>query len=277
MIKYQNILIQFVLEVFMSSLNQMTNPPAFLQLLSHEIRWQLLQALALTDMHVQELVETVQRPQNLVSYHLHKLLQQEILREHRSHADGREVYYSLDMDRIRSSFFSAGESLHPALGPEMKPSTSKAVADQPKSLRILFLCTHNSARSQIAEAILRSKTNGKIEVFSAGTEATQIHPFAVRILDEMQIDSNAQYSKSIEKFLGQQFDYIITVCDRAKESCPVFPGDPARIHWSIPDPAEVEGSEEAQYRAFRETGIQLVTRISYLLLSIKRAHALDLD
>jgi protein-tyrosine-phosphatase/DNA-binding transcriptional ArsR family regulator len=252
-------------------------PPEFLQLLGHEVRWRLLQALAFTDMHVQELVEAVKRPQNLVSYHLRKLHEHGVVREHRSIADGREVYYSLDLDRVRASLLDAGGSLHPALGRDSEPTPAKADVEGQKTVRVLFLCTHNSARSQIAEGILRSKSGGNIDVHSAGTEATQIHPLAVRALAEMNIDIHGQHSKSLEQFIGQHFDYIITVCDRAKESCPVFPGDPVRIHWSFPDPSAVEGTEEARFQAFRETSIQMMTRISYLLLMIQREHGLRLE
>jgi protein-tyrosine-phosphatase len=255
----------------------LTNPPEFLQLIGHEIRWQLLQALAFTDMHVQELVEAVGRPQNLVSYHLRKLHQHGVVQEHRSIADGREIYYSLDLDRVRASYFSLGETLHPALGVETDLfNTERVPAEDKTTVRVLFLCTHNSARSQIAEGILRAKSNGRIEVHSAGTEATQIHPLAIRALSEMGIDTRDQYSKNLEQFVGQKFDYIITVCDRARESCPIFPGDPVRIHWSFPDPAAVEGTEAQRYKAFEETSVQMSARVSYLLLMIAREHGLNL-
>jgi thioredoxin type arsenate reductase len=261
----------------MSYANPIATPPQFLQLIGHEVRWQLLRALALTDLHVQELVDAVKQPQNLVSYHLRKLHGHGILQEHRSIADGRQIYYSLDLDRIRASYFSVGGSLHPALGKEKEPAVEETGVDVKKTIRVLFLCTHNSARSQIAEGILRSKSNGKVEVYSAGTEATQIHPLAIRALSDMDIDISHQYSKGLDRFIGQPFDYIITVCDRAKESCPVFPGDPVRIHWSFPDPAAVEGTEEERYKAFRETSVQMMTRVSYLLLMIKRQYGLSLD
>ncbi len=112
-------------------------------------------------------------------------------------------------------------------------------------------------------------------MFSAGTEATTIHPLAIRALAEMNIDISQQYSKTMEQYLGESFDYVITVCDRASESCPVFPGAPVRIHWSFPDPAAVQGSEEERYRAFRETSIQMLTRINYLLLMIQRSLRMD--
>jgi protein-tyrosine-phosphatase len=248
-----------------------------LQLLGHEVRWQLLKALASTDMHVQELVETVNKPQNLVSYHLRKLLQHGIISEHRSIADGREIYYSLDINHVRAAYLSAGEALHPALGGEVKPDEQERRLDGEKSIRVLFLCTHNSARSQIAEAILRSHSKSEIEVHSAGTEATQIHPLAIQVLADAKISMVGQFSKSMDRYLGQQFDYIITVCDRAKESCPVFPGDPVRIHWSFPDPAAVGGTQAERYAAFKETTVQMITRISYLLMMIKRQYGINLD
>lgn len=241
-------------------------PSSFLKLLSHPLRWQLLQILAQTDLRVQELVGMLNQPQNLVSYHLQQLRKQHIIRERRSTADRREVYYSLDLDRVRSLFFASGEALHPALGEKKLPS--QVVPKSP--VRVLFLCTHNSARSQMAEAILRARSHGKIEVHSAGTEPTEVHPLAIRAMSEMSIDMQNHRSKSLNEFIGQDFDYIITVCDRARESCPVFPGDPIQIHWSFPDPAEVEGPESERYSAFRDTAVQLNTRIGYLLLTVQR-------
>ena len=244
----------------------LSKPPGFLKLLSHPIRWQLLKILAQTDLRAQELVRLLNQPQNLVSYHLQQLRKQQIIREHRSIADGREIYYSLDLDRVRNLYFSSGEDLHPALGKGERPGT--AISSKPT--RVLFLCTHNSARSQMAEAILRTRSNGQIQVYSAGTEPTEVHPLAIRAMAEMNIDLHAQRSKSLEEYTGQEFDYIITVCDRARESCPVFPGDPVRIHWSFPDPATSEGPESERGLAFRETAVQLNTRIGYLLLILHR-------
>jgi protein-tyrosine-phosphatase len=114
-------------------------------------------------------------------------------------------------------------------------------------LCVLFLCTHNSARSQMAEGILRQRSQNRIEVFSAGTEPGQVHPMAVRAMAELGIDIHNQRSKHLNEFLGKDFAYIITVCDRARENCPIFPGAPQRIHWSLPDPVEFEGSDEERY------------------------------
>lgn len=116
--------------------------------------------------------------------------------------------------------------------------------------RVLILCTHNSARSQMAEALLRHIGGERFEVASAGTEATRVHPLAVRAMREVGLDISGARSKSLEEFRGQRFDDVITVCDAANESCPVFPGAPSRIHWSFPDPSAATGTDEERYQAF---------------------------
>ena len=133
-------------------------------------------------------------------------------------------------------------------------------ASQP--LRVLFLCTHNAARSQMAEALLRSLSKGRAEVFSGGSAPErQVHPLAKSTLSQKYgIDPSDLQPKSMHEFLGQRFDYVITVCDRTAEECPVFPGDPARIHWSFEDPAAVQG-DEAQRRAFESVAHGLAGRL----------------
>ena len=116
---------------------------------------------------------------------------------------------------------------------------------------MLFLCTHNSARSQMAEGLLRHLAGDRFEVMSAGTEATQVRPLAVRAMDEVGIDISRQDSKTLERYLGQPLDYVITVCDEANEACPFFPGARQRLHWSLPDPAAAEGTEEERLEVFR--------------------------
>jgi ArsR family transcriptional regulator, arsenate/arsenite/antimonite-responsive transcriptional repressor / arsenate reductase (thioredoxin) len=259
---------QIDLEVYMPRLSLLSQPPTILTILSHTIRWQILAALAHSDRKASELVALLKQPQNLVSYHLQKLRQTNIVHIQRSRSDGREIYYSLDLDQAKQLYFSAGDALHPALGGEGS-LLGDTISSELKG-RVLFLCTHNSARSQMAEGILRSRSNGKVEVFSAGTEPTSVHPLASRALQEMSIDITNQRSKRVQEFLGQNFDYIITVCDRAREACPVFPGDPEQIHWSFPDPVEVEGTECQRLVAFREIAMQLNTRIGYLLLVFGR-------
>jgi arsenate reductase len=133
-------------------------------------------------------------------------------------------------------------------------------------IRVLFLCTHNQARSQMAEGILRHLGKARYEVCSAGNElASEIHPLAIKTLANMGIDITTHYPKHLNQFLDQEFDYIITTCDRIKESCPVFPGDPERIHWSLSDPSNVQGSEEEKQAVFNDLAAELGTRIRMLM------------
>jgi protein-tyrosine-phosphatase len=130
-------------------------------------------------------------------------------------------------------------------------------------LRVLFLCTGNSARSQMAEALLRRLTNGHVEAHSAGTQPKpDVHPMAKQTLaDKFNIGADDLFPKTLDRYIGQHWDYVITVCDRAAESCPVFPGDPTRIHWSFPDPAAVEGTADARQRAFDRTASDIAGRL----------------
>jgi arsenate reductase (thioredoxin) len=121
----------------------------------------------------------------------------------------------------------------------------------PPAMRILVLCTHNSARSQMAEALLRSYGNGRFTVASAGTEATRVNPLAVEAMEEIGIDISGARSKHLDEFRDQEFDYVITVCDAAAEACPMFPGKSERIHWSFPDPSAAGGSYEDRLSVFR--------------------------
>lgn len=139
-----------------------------------------------------------------------------------------------------------------------------------RPIRVLFLCTHNSARSQMAEALLRELGGSRVAVESAGTEVTRVHPLAVREMAERGIDLSSQRSKHMDEFQGERFDYVVTVCDNARESCPLFPGAPERIHWSIPDPSAVEGDEPARQAAFKRAANELTTRIRYLLALLDR-------
>jgi len=128
-------------------------------------------------------------------------------------------------------------------------------------IRVLFVCTHNSARSQIAEALLRDYGGADFEVASAGTEATGVNPYAVRVLADLGIDWSGARSKSITEFLDQRFDYVITVCDRARETCPVFPGSENTLHWGLDDPSEVVGPDVERLAAFRHTELDVAARL----------------
>jgi len=127
--------------------------------------------------------------------------------------------------------------------------------------KVLFACTQNSCRSQMAEGLLRHDGDHSFEVFSAGTKPSQVRPEAIAVMREVGIDISSHRSKSFEEFAGQHFDYVITVCDNAQESCPVFPAQTTRLHWSIEDPAAVQGSEEQRFEAFRRIRDELRKRL----------------
>jgi arsenate reductase len=133
--------------------------------------------------------------------------------------------------------------------------------------RVLFLCTHNSARSQMAEGMLRSLAGDHFEVYSAGTEATHVRPLAIRAMDEIGIDISGQESKTLERYLREPFDYVITVCDDANEACPFFPGAQSRLHWSIEDPSKVEGSEDERLEVFRRVRDGIKDRVQAELVN----------
>lgn len=138
-------------------------------------------------------------------------------------------------------------------------------------IRVLFVCTHNSARSQIAEALLRQYGGAAFEVASAGTEATGVRPEAMAVLAESGIDWSSAESKTIDRFLDRRFDYVITVCDRAKVTCPVFPGSENTLHWGLDDPSETEGSEAERLEAFRHTKMELQARLRPFIEVARRA------
>jgi len=138
-------------------------------------------------------------------------------------------------------------------------------------IRVLFVCTGNSARSQIAEALLRDFGGADFEALSAGTEPKGVSPFAVRVLKEIGIDWSGAVSKSVIEFLGQPFDYVITVCDRARQTCPVFPGQHNSLHWGLDDPAEVEGTDEQKLEAFRRTRTEVAARLRPFVELARRA------
>jgi protein-tyrosine-phosphatase len=153
---------------------------------------------------------------------------------------------------------ATGGALHPGLR-LAAPSPDDA---GPGAVRVLFLCTGNSARSQMAEALARALSGGLIEAYSAGSHPKPMHPSAVRVMrDEHGLDLSSYVSKHLDVFAGQRFDWVISLCDRVREVCPEFPGHPETIHWSIPNPAD----GDAGYPLFQQTAAELVTRIGFLL------------
>jgi arsenate reductase (thioredoxin) len=140
-------------------------------------------------------------------------------------------------------------------------------------LRVLILCTGNSARSQMAEGLLRHVGGTRYEVFSAGTKPVGMNPVAIEVMREKGIDISKQRSKSVAEFAGQEFETVITVCDNTAEQCPVFPGAPQRVHWSLTDPATVSGTKEEKLGAFRKVRDELERRIqSFVNSGVSGAH-----
>ena len=240
-------------------------PPEVLQLAGHPVRWRLLSELAASDRTVRELVALVGEAQNLVSYHLGKLREQGVVFARRSTNDGRDTYYAVDLTRFGELLWAAADALHPGLrppGPGARPSGAAPV-------RVLFLCTGNSARSQIAEALLRHRSEGTVEACSAGSHPKPLHPTAVAVMrEEYGIDLSAAQPKHLGVFAEHPFDWVISLCDRVREVCPELPGEPETVHWSIPDPSVGPTSGRAGHRRFRELAAELDVRVGFLLAAI---------
>jgi arsenate reductase len=137
--------------------------------------------------------------------------------------------------------------------------------------RVLILCTGNSARSQMAEGLLRHDAGDHFEALSAGVEPSYVRPLAIEAMREVGIDISAQHSKSVDEFTGGEFDYVITVCDNANEHCPVFPGTTKRIHWSFEDPAAARGDEAAQLAVFRRVRDQIRVKLRQWVSEVKQS------
>jgi protein-tyrosine-phosphatase len=242
------------------------DPPGFVRLVAHPVRWRLLRELTWSDRAVSELTRLVDEPQSLVSYHLRQLRDGGLVSSHRSSADGRDSYYAIDLARCQEQLQAAGSALHPGLGlaptsPAPRELTTRSGLEQ----RVLFLCTGNSARSQIAEALLEHMSSGSIEAVSAGSNPKPLHANAVRVMATRGIDISANRTKHLNEFVAQRFDAVITLCDRVREVCPEFPSHPRVVHWSIPDPALEGSTNRASYRAFERTTAELEMRIAFLL------------
>ena len=251
----------------MPSSGRLAGPPAFVRLAAHPLRWRLLTELASSDYRVRELVTLVDQPQNLVSYHLRLLREGGLVTSRRSSFDGRDSYYHLDLDRCADALADSGAALHPALRRDAEPASSPAEPRPSRRIAVLFVCTGNSARSPIAEALLRFHGAHHVTATSAGSRPkSRLHPDAIRALREtFGIDVSDQRPQHLDALAGRRFDHVITLCDRAREACPEFPQHPRRVHWSIPDPAMADDRERAGYAAFQRTAADIDTRIRHLL------------
>lgn len=241
---------------------------SLIRTLDNPLRISLLNKLTLGDLRVQELSEQVGAPMNLVSYHLKKLKEAGLVRERRSIADGRDQYYSLELRSLQDQYLALGAALHPSISIDRSclPALESNADLEPG---VLFLCTHNSARSQIAETILRARSGEHTRVVSAGTHPSEVHPLAIEVLEARGYPVSSLRSKALEPFTDQPFKYVITVCDRAREECPVFTGQVRSLHWSIPDPVEVGGTTRERRRFFEATADELEARIDSFLIAIQ--------
>ncbi|WP_020579333.1 ArsR family transcriptional regulator [Actinopolymorpha alba] len=251
--------------------SQASAPPAFVRLAAHPLRWRLLTELANSDHRVRELAAQVNQPQNLVSYHLRLLRDGGLVTATRSSFDGRDSYYHLDLDRCADALTDSGAALHPAFRREVAsptpPTPPAARQRSPRTAAVLFVCTGNSARSPIAEALLRHHAAGSVTVTSAGSQPKRdLHPNTTRVLREaFGIDVANQRPQHLDTLAGRGFDQVITLCDRAREVCPEFPDHARRIHWSLPDPAKAGGDDQASYPAFQRIAADIDARIRYLI------------
>lgn len=236
-------------------------PPEILGLLGDPLRWQLVTELGRSDRRVGELVELVGKPQNLVSYHLAELRRAGVVHGRRSSADGRDVYYRADLLRCRDLLRQAGLELHPGLA--LAPVVTPPPPARRRRPRLLFLCTGNSARSQMAEALVEVRSAGTVEARSAGSHPKPLHPLAVRTMASRGIDIAGRPTKSFDRFARNRFDRVITLCDKVREVCPEFPGSPVAAHWSIADPAASSAPS-----AFDEVADDIEARVALLLADL---------
>lgn len=229
--------------------------PLLMRMASHPLRWALLTELACGDRRVRELVAAVGEPQNLVSYHLRLLRTSGLVGARRSSFDARDTYYHLDLSACANALGDAAVALHPALAPARR--------EWPRGSSVLFLCTGNSARSPMAEAMLRHRATG-VEVASAGSHpAARMHPNTARVLRaDYGIDLEPRQPQSLEAITGRRFDYVITLCDKIRE-VPRDHGAAVTTHWSLPNPSTAAGTDRATYPEFRRLASELDIRIGF--------------
>jgi protein-tyrosine-phosphatase/DNA-binding transcriptional ArsR family regulator len=230
--------------------------PPLLELAGHPLRWAILCELARSDMRVRELTAALDERQSLVSYHLGRLRADGLVATRRSSFDRRDAYYRVDLPRCRALLGETGAALHPGL---RLAAPAPPVPEHPA--RVLFLCTGNSGRSQMAEALLRDMGPGRAVAFSAGSHPKPVHREAVRVMRARGVDIAGAESKHLSVFATDRFDYVVSLCDRVREVCPEFPGRPDTAHWSVPDPA----GDPDPPAAFARVADDLAGRIAFFL------------
>ncbi|MGO9929478.1 MAG: ArsR family transcriptional regulator [Mycobacterium sp.] len=232
--------------------------PPLMQMASHPLRWALLTELAGSDHRVRELAAAVDEPQNLVSYHLRLLRSAGFVDARRSSFDGRDTYYHLNLTGCAGAFVGAAAALHPALAP--------APTAQPPARSVLFLCSGNSARSPMAEALLAKQGQGRIRACSAGSHPKpHVHRNAIRVMRDMYgIDLRGSRPRPLAAVARRRFDCVVTLCDKVRE----YARDhdlATTMHWSLPDPWATADNDRASYPEFRRLASELNSRIEFLL------------
>jgi len=219
--------------------------PPPLRLMADPVRWRLLRELARSDLRVKELVAATGEAQNLVSYHLRQLRTGGLVTARRSSFDGRDTYYSLDLAGCAHALAEVGPALHPGLGSAGLAAGS--AAGRP-ARRVLFVCTGNSGRSPMAAALLRHRAGRWARAASAGTQPRPLRPAAAAVLrDRYRIDISGHRPAHVAAVADEPFDYVISLCDKAREACPEFSRSPRRAHWSLPDPVAGADSPRVAY------------------------------
>lgn len=249
----------------MSAQAAAVSPTGFLRQIADPQRWTLLEELGRSDRTVGELVELVDRPQNLVSYHLAELRKAGLVSSRRSSADGRDTYYRVNIPTCGEVLTSIGSALHSGLRLRRSRPPASDRAPHASRSRVLFLCTGNSSRSQMAEAMIRRMSAGAVDARSAGSHPRSLHPNAVRVMAERGIDISSQTSKHLRRFARTRFDRVITLCDKVREVCPEFSGAGSKAHWSMTDPASEGSTDEESYAAFVRVADELEWRIELLV------------
>lgn len=236
--------------------------PLVVRLLADPVRWRLMRELSNGDRRVRELTALAEQPQNLVSYHLRQLRAGGLVTTRRSSLDRRDTYYSLDLDACAEAISGAALALHPGLA---RPDAAAGGAPERAARRVLFVCTGNSGRSPMAEALLRHRAGVRVEAASAGTRPKPVHADAVAVMrDRYRLDISGHRPVPVEAVATERFDCVISLCDKARESIPAFAGQPRLVHWSLPDPGAAEGGLTG-YPAFERTAAELDTRVRWLL------------
>ena len=234
--------------------------PSAVRLLAHPVRWRLMRELARGDQRVRELAAAAAQPQNLVSYHLRQLRDGGLVIARHSSFDARDTYYSLDLAGCTRGLSAAASALHPGLVPPVADPVRPA-----GRRRVLFVCTGNSGRSPMAAALLAHRAGPGVQAESAGIRPRPLHPDAAAVMrDRYRIDIAGHQPIHVEGVAGRRFDYVISLCDKAREACPGFSGSPERVHWSLPDPVAGEAGLTG-YPAFEHVAAELDMRIRFLV------------